>query len=253
VPSLRERKEDIVHLAGIFLQQFAALYRRPAHHFTSRAEADLESHAWPGNVRELQNLILSLVLFCDAPEVDVDDLRRFEDAARSGPSAPRPAAAAEASRPAGGDGDPEPRLRTALAAVIASVLGSRGARAPIGKWLAEDLVLTADRLSGGVSRRGAELLGIPETTYRRQLQGAAGRLAGGLAVRSSLWPAVLAVLEDLIRVGRRDGSDVCQRAESCLLAELDAAAPGDPRTAAALLGVTEPTLLRRKAQPMRRF
>ncbi len=39
VPPLRERREDIVHLAGIFLKQFAALYRRPAHHFTARAEA----------------------------------------------------------------------------------------------------------------------------------------------------------------------------------------------------------------------
>ena len=38
VPPLRERREDIVHLAGIFLKQFAALYRRPAHHFTARAE-----------------------------------------------------------------------------------------------------------------------------------------------------------------------------------------------------------------------
>ena len=35
VPPLRERREDIVHLAGIFLKQFAALYRRPAHHFTA--------------------------------------------------------------------------------------------------------------------------------------------------------------------------------------------------------------------------
>ena len=37
VPPLRERPDDILHLAGVFLQQFAALYRRPAHHFTERA------------------------------------------------------------------------------------------------------------------------------------------------------------------------------------------------------------------------
>ena len=36
VAPLRERKDDILHLATIFLQQFAALYRRPAHHFTER-------------------------------------------------------------------------------------------------------------------------------------------------------------------------------------------------------------------------
>jgi diguanylate cyclase (GGDEF)-like protein len=144
VPPLRERKEDIVHLAGIFLQQFAALYRRPAHHFTNRAEADLESHPWPGNVRELQNLILSLVLFCDAPEVDVEDLRRFETAARPSGSVPVPRPAAVDGDTAGpAQTDPERRLRVALQAVIASALVSRGAQAPLGKWLAEDLVLTA--------------------------------------------------------------------------------------------------------------
>ena len=128
----------------------------------------------------------------------------------------------------------------------------RPALAPIGKWLAEDLILTADRLSGGVSRRGADLLGIPETTYRRQLQSAAARRAAGLAVRSPHWPAVASVLESFIRAGRT-GTDVCEWAEACLLAEIESAVPGDARTAAALLGVTEPTLLRRKADLPRHF
>jgi diguanylate cyclase (GGDEF)-like protein len=255
VPPLRERKDDIVHLASIFLQQFAALYRRPAHHFTARAEAALEAYAWPGNVRELQNLILTSVLFCDAPEVDVEDLQDFQtsSAAASTGRAPTPGAPAGGADATPAASDPAPRLRKALAGVIAAALGSPGrARVPIGKWLTEDLVLAADRLSGRVSRRGAELLGLPETTYRRQLQSAAARLAAGLAVRSTHWPAVAGVLEDLIRA-RSEGSDVCQWAESCLLAEIELAAPGDARTAAALLGVTEPTLLRRRSQPDRHF
>ncbi|HKC13722.1 MAG TPA: sigma 54-interacting transcriptional regulator, partial [Vicinamibacteria bacterium] len=75
VPPLRERGEDILHLAAIFLHQFAALYRRPAHHLTIRAERALQAYSWPGNVRELENLMLTSVLFCDAPEVDEDDLQ----------------------------------------------------------------------------------------------------------------------------------------------------------------------------------
>ncbi len=59
------------------------------------------------------------------------------------------------------------------------------------------------------------------------------------------------VLEGFIRA-RPAGTDVCEWAEACLLAEIDATAPGDARTAAALLGVTEPTLLRRKAALARR-
>ena len=48
VPALRERREDVLHLANVFLKQFAALYRRPAHHFTPDAEQALEAHALAG-------------------------------------------------------------------------------------------------------------------------------------------------------------------------------------------------------------
>ncbi len=87
VPPLRERKEDIVHLANMFLQQFAALYRRPAHHFTPAAESALEQHGWPGNVRELQNLVLTSVLFCDGPRVDACDLDAVWAAEKAGDKA----------------------------------------------------------------------------------------------------------------------------------------------------------------------
>ncbi len=251
VPPLRERREDIVHLAGIFLKQFAALYRRPAHHFTARAEAALEAYRWPGNVRELQNLVLTSVLFCEAAEVDVEDLQGLHvpAAAETARARAQPAApATDAATKDAADGeDPAARLRTALAREIAAALASeRRGLTPVGKWLAEDLVLTADRLSGGVSRRAADLLGIPDTTYRRQLQAAAARRAAGLAVRSPHWGAVTGLLEAFIRA-RPAGTDVCEWAEGCLLAEIDVTAPGDARTAATLLGVTEPTLLRRKA------
>jgi len=253
VPPLRERREDIVHLASVFLKQFAALYRRPAHHFTPRAEAALEACRWPGNVRELQNVILTSVLFCDAPEVDVVDLQGLDGTAEGVTGRERAVPAGEAA-PAideSDQADPAARLRAALSREISAVLATGNGLAPLGKWLAEDLVLAADRLSGGVSRRAADLLGVPDTTYRRQLQAAAARQAAGLAVRSPHWSAVSALLDAFIH-SRPGGEDACHRAESCLLAEIEAKAPDDPRTAAALLGVTEPTLLRRQAALARR-
>jgi len=161
---------------------------------------------------------------------------------------PAPAVADSGGGGAEPASDPATKLRQALAAEIAAaVQDGRKGLVPIGKWLLADLILTADRLAGGISRRGAELLGLPETTYRRQLQGATQSAAAGLAVRSPRWTAVAAVLEDLIR-GRQGQTDVCQWAEACLLAEIESAVPGDARTAAALLGVTEPTLRRRQAE-----
>jgi diguanylate cyclase (GGDEF)-like protein len=253
VPPLRERPEDIVHLAGVFLKQFAALYRRPAHHFTPRAEAALEAYRWPGNVRELQNLILTSVLFCEGPEVDVEDLHGLAgtagpEGAASGPASAPPPEAAEA----GEDRDTETRLRAALRVEISAALASgRPSLTPLGKWLGEDLVLTAARLSAGVSRRAADLLGVPDTTFRRQFHAASSRRAAGVATRPAQWSAVATLLEPFIRE-RTAGENACDRAESLLLAEIDTVVRGDARMAAALLGVTPPTLLRRREALIRR-
>jgi two-component system response regulator HydG len=54
VPPLRERREDILPLAGEFLRA----ERRPAAGFTPAAEAALLAHDWPGNVRELGNAVM---------------------------------------------------------------------------------------------------------------------------------------------------------------------------------------------------
>jgi diguanylate cyclase (GGDEF)-like protein len=249
VPPLRQRREDIVPLADVFLKQFAALYRRPAHHLTARAVEALEACLWPGNVRELQNLILTSVLFCEAPEVDVDDLHgltpRGNGAPRDVVTLPERPPAAAAAEHAGLD--PAARLRAALGREIAAALASGcSGLTPLGKWLADDLVLTADSLAEGVSRRAADLLGLPDTTYRRQRHAALGRRAAGQSGRSPHWSTVTSLLEVFIRE-RSARTDACERAEACLLAEIEVAAPGDVRTAAALLGVTEPTLLRRRA------
>ncbi len=256
LPPLRERRQDILHLARLFLRQFSALYRRPAQHFTPRAEEALESHAWPGNVRELQNVVLTTVLFNDTPEVEVESLRGLDEGPRPGSITSAPAMApGPSSRPPPDAGAPgldtsstaAMNLRRALAREIAEALrpGGPGIR-PIGKWLAQDLVLAGDRLSGGTRRRGARLLGLPDSTYRRQLQATTRDRAAEAPGRSPSWPAVLSVLEEFVRA-RSGEVDVCQWAEACLLAEIESAAPGDARSAAALLGVTEPTLLRRQA------
>jgi DNA-binding NtrC family response regulator len=261
VPPLRERADDVLHLATLFLQQFAALHRRPAHHFSDRARAALTAYPWPGNVRELQNLVMTSVLFCDGPEIDAEDLQGFQAVLAAGTPVPAvasarpasPVAAAAAGAPDGADGDPATRLRRALAREVAAAVaaGASGA-VPLGKWLAEDLVLAADRMAGGGARRAADLLGVPDTTYRRQLRSATERKAAGLIARSATWDAVTDVLEDFIRAGRDGARDVCQQAEADLLTEIEAAVAGNARKAAALLGVTEPTLLRRR-QPPRQF
>ena len=55
IPPLRERKEDIPHLAAYFLKEIADKFKRPVPRLTSTVLELMSAYNWPGNVRELQN------------------------------------------------------------------------------------------------------------------------------------------------------------------------------------------------------
>ena len=57
LPPLRQRGEDLRHLAIRFLAHYAAKQRIVLAGFSSDAEAILLKYHWPGNVRELRNVI----------------------------------------------------------------------------------------------------------------------------------------------------------------------------------------------------
>jgi two-component system response regulator HydG len=57
IPPLRERRDDILPLALLFLDQFNAKFGKSAGPLAPDAIAALEEAHWPGNVRELQHAI----------------------------------------------------------------------------------------------------------------------------------------------------------------------------------------------------
>ncbi|AYD40324.1 AAA family ATPase [Clostridium fermenticellae] len=57
IPSLRERKNDILQLANYFLNRYNKIYGKNIMGFDRLAEKAMLEYSWPGNVRELQNLI----------------------------------------------------------------------------------------------------------------------------------------------------------------------------------------------------
>jgi transcriptional regulator with GAF, ATPase, and Fis domain len=65
LPPLRERRDDILLLAGAFLEELAGAMGRPAGGVSEDARELLLGHAWPGNVRELRNAIERAVILCD--------------------------------------------------------------------------------------------------------------------------------------------------------------------------------------------
>jgi DNA-binding NtrC family response regulator len=57
VPPLRERKEDILLLAGHFITKNAKKLNSSVKGISVKAMEQLTVYAWPGNVRELENII----------------------------------------------------------------------------------------------------------------------------------------------------------------------------------------------------
>lgn len=84
VPPLRERRDDIVPLAEIALEQLAARYRKPLLGFDNEAKKFMLEHRWPGNVRELMHAVERAAIRATGPTVGVADLgirRELEDMA----------------------------------------------------------------------------------------------------------------------------------------------------------------------------
>jgi DNA-binding NtrC family response regulator len=57
IAPLRERKEDIPDLAGLFMERFCGGSGKPVKGIAPEAVRILVNYHWPGNVRELQNII----------------------------------------------------------------------------------------------------------------------------------------------------------------------------------------------------
>ena len=62
VPSLANRKSDILLLGQHFLEKYSGLYNKAIVRFSSKAINLLTAYSWPGNVRELENSIEHAVL-----------------------------------------------------------------------------------------------------------------------------------------------------------------------------------------------
>jgi transcriptional regulator with GAF, ATPase, and Fis domain len=85
LPPLRERKDDIEKLSGLFLKEIGARRNMPMS-FSPDAMAGLQSHNWPGNVRELRNVIERAGSLADNALVQRSDLFFHRDHSKAAAS-----------------------------------------------------------------------------------------------------------------------------------------------------------------------
>ena len=75
LPPLRERREDIAHLAEFFLGEFGREMGKGTLTLAPDAPAVLQSYHWPGNVRELRNLMERAAVLGTGPQIDGNMVR----------------------------------------------------------------------------------------------------------------------------------------------------------------------------------
>jgi DNA-binding NtrC family response regulator len=143
VPSLNERKGDILPLANHFLFMFSQKFRKKFTRMSDEALRALYDHHWVGNVRELKNLIERGVLIGSGPELTIDDMGMLK----------------------GKRGKPSPDRD--LPAGEGALIPAEGFDLPLaleefeGRYLKEAL-----RLAGGNESQAARLLNMNHYTFR---------------------------------------------------------------------------------------
>ncbi len=259
VPPLRERPEDVLHLARYFLELYVVQYQKTVR-LGSEAEEALWRYRWPGNVRELQNRMMQAVILSESEVLAPADLGlevpSQSDGWTAGSSAPASRVDSSGEFRVGADrgsstsdaSDAWSDLRRALSAQIDRVAEGRPlVTVPLGNWLGEDLVLAAAAVAGSNGRKAAAILGVPGTTFRRRWQKAHRKVAAGLAARPEGWDSVRSSLAQIVRLPEGPDEDLTTRAEQILLVEILERYPTEVGVGSELLGVSSPTYRRRIA------
>jgi DNA-binding NtrC family response regulator len=162
LPPLRDRDEDILQIAEMFLKTYSDRENRRFRGFEPAAAAVLMAYEWPGNVRELQNVIQNTVVLNDAEMVTVEmlpgALAHVDATALPRPAAPEaPPPAAESDGSPGSSPVSKPSVQTLSEEIRPLSVVER------------EYIEHAIEKCGGNVRTAAALLGIaPQTIYRKR-------------------------------------------------------------------------------------
>jgi DNA-binding NtrC family response regulator len=173
VPPLRERRGEIVHLSGFFMDRYARRYKRRPLELSEELQRLFQTYEWPGNIRELENMIKRLVILQDE-QIAIREMMRAPRSAvayaAAGVGAVIPAAlpraveaAVEADPPANGEPTREPPVPAAPSR-LADVAKAAALKAE--RTMIED---TLQQVHWN-RRRAAEQLGVSYKTLLNKIK-----------------------------------------------------------------------------------
>lgn len=74
LPQLSKRKEDIDHIARIFINEANTKYGKQIAGIRNEAIEELENYNWPGNITQLKQVINESVLLANGPFIEKEDM-----------------------------------------------------------------------------------------------------------------------------------------------------------------------------------
>ena len=74
LPLLKDRDDDLLIMATIFLKRYASRVGKKDLRFSKEAMTAIQAHNWPGNIRELTNRIRRSVVMADGPLIAPEHL-----------------------------------------------------------------------------------------------------------------------------------------------------------------------------------
>lgn len=269
LPPLRARREDLPQLVDQLLNRLSHQLHQPNKKLTPAAWQKIYEYHWPGNIRELQNALTRALLTAADHGIDTNDIELGQEGwlaadltsgASGSPTTPAPktslsdvaargaTALVDQTPPVNSTTDPWVVLSLIMRDQIQQLLAQQLAHAPIGRWLNDSLILTAYSYCNQVLRDTANLLGMAESTLRRQLTKAEQNQQNPLYVTSATWteqqPAIVHALQQIFAANHQT-EGLAHRIEQLLLQQIISVAPKRHAVGAALMGVTQATYLKR--------
>ena len=164
IPPLRERMEDVIPMAELFLERYGSTMGRPGLRLSSDAQAAISAYAWPGNVRELENAVQRALLLCDSEDIMPADLEL-----KSAPPSTVNGLVATAANGKAVTGE------LPAWAMESSVTGANfalylGGRPPDLETVEREHILRVLKTTDGNRKKAIDILGISERALRYKLK-----------------------------------------------------------------------------------
>jgi two-component system response regulator AtoC len=178
VPPLRERRGEISHLTGFFIDRYARRYNRPVRQLSETMAQLFQTYYWPGNIREIENMIKRIVILQDESLV-VREMTRvgrphaaYAVAAVGATASPVPARVAPPLPEPADDGDMDEELILADEPAAAPASGSKLADVAKSASIKAERALIEETLNSvhWNRRRAAEQLGVSYKTLLNKIK-----------------------------------------------------------------------------------